>query len=181
MEHEYDGIQEFDNPLPGWWSGIFVLSIVFAGVYGWWFHAGGPGESEIAQFEAKWAAYEQRRAAYEATARLNVTEALLADYAADPTVIGRATQLFQQNCVGCHLADGSGQTGPNLTDLYQLHGTTRLDLFSTIRDGVSGTAMLSWGATMRDRDVAALAAFVSTLRGKDLPGKAHEGARVEPW
>ena len=31
--HSYDGIEEYDNPLPGWWKGIFYASVVWAGVY----------------------------------------------------------------------------------------------------------------------------------------------------
>ena len=45
LHHEYDGIQEYDNPLPFWWSGIFVLCTVYSAVYVYWYHAGGPGKS----------------------------------------------------------------------------------------------------------------------------------------
>ena len=28
LDHSYDGIQEFDNPMPGWWKAIFVLTVM---------------------------------------------------------------------------------------------------------------------------------------------------------
>ena len=37
LDHEYDGIREYDNPLPGWWRFIFYASIVFAVAYFIWF------------------------------------------------------------------------------------------------------------------------------------------------
>lgn len=176
--HEYDGIQEFDNPLPGWWSGIFIVSIVFAVAYWVWYHGGGPGTSEHQEFEQEWRVYAAQKAEYDRTAKLVVTEELLTEMASDPEVLERGHATFAQSCVGCHLADGSGQTGPNLTDSFQIHGTTRLDLFTTIRDGVPEKGMLAWGLTMQDRDMAAVAAYVSTLRGKNLPGKPAEGTKI---
>ena len=39
MDHEYDGIKEFDNPTPGWWHSIFIVTILFAFVYFIFFQA----------------------------------------------------------------------------------------------------------------------------------------------
>ena len=63
MHHEYDGIQEYDNPLPFWWSGIFVLCIVHAAWYLYWYHGGGPGKSELQEYAADLKVWEKQRAA----------------------------------------------------------------------------------------------------------------------
>ena len=181
LTHEYDGIQEYDNPLPGWWSGIFAITIVFAAGYWFWYHGGGPGQSPTAQFEKDWQAYSADKAMRDKTAALDVTEELLANLAADPSALGTGSQIFQQSCVGCHLADGSGQVGPNLTDLFQIHGSSRLDIYKTIHDGVPDKGMITWSNTLQDREMAAVAAYVSTLRGKNLPGKPPEGEKVEAF
>jgi cytochrome c oxidase cbb3-type subunit 3 len=177
LPHDYDGIREYDNPLPSWWSGIFILTIVFAVVYAIWYGPG-PGRSMHEEFEAEWAGYSTWKAEAEAKATIVVDESTLTTLAADSTALDRGRQLFSQNCIGCHLEDGRGQTGPNLTDEYQIHGMTRLDLYNTIRDGVPAKGMISWGATMQPKDMAAVAAFVSTLRGKNIPGKGPEGGKV---
>ena len=85
---------------------------------------------------------------------------------------------YNANCIVCHGPDGSGQIGPNLTDLFQLHGTTRMDLYGTIVGGAPGTAMIAWGEVMKPAELLAVATFVTTLRGKNLPGKAAQGVPV---
>jgi cytochrome c oxidase cbb3-type subunit III len=178
LHHEYDGIQEYDNPLPGWWSGIFILTIVFAVVYYVWFHGGGPGVSERAAFERDWEQHVARRALADEGAAVGIDEVMLGAMARDPSAVARGREVFAQNCVACHLDDGRGQIGPNLTDDFQIHGATRLDLYATIRDGVANTGMLAWGPTLPPRDVAAVAAYVVTLRGRNVAGKPAEGAKV---
>lgn len=178
MHHEYDGIQEYDNPLPSWWSGVFVLTIVFSIGYWFWYHGGGPGKTEEQRFDGDWNGYVAWKTEAEKRTVVNVTPELLDQLATDPAAISRGRAIFVQYCVGCHLDDGSGQVGPNLTDEYQIHGIGRIDLYKTIRDGVPAKGMISWGATLSTRDMAAVAAYVSTLRGTNKPGKAPEGARV---
>jgi len=178
LHHEYDGIQEYDNPLPSWWSGIFIATIVFAIVYWFWFEGGGPGRSVQAQFAQDWTRYQAWKTEAEQTHRIVVNEDSLAQLAHDAATIDTGAKIFAQNCVGCHMPDGSGQVGPNLTDEFQIHGIGRLDLYQTIRDGVPAKGMISWGATMQPRDMAAVAAYVSTLRGTNKPGKAPEGGKV---
>jgi len=89
--------------------------------------------------------------------------------------------IFTSTCATCHQPDGSGLIGPNLTDGNQLHGTTRMDIYATVRNGVPNTAMVPWGAQLKPAEVIAVSAYVVTLRNKPLPGKAAEGAPVGPF
>ena len=182
LQHTYDGIREYDNPLPGWWRMAFVGTIVFAVFYGLYFHVVHWGQTPAQRYRVQLAAYEAKRDLREAAEAANVSEATLADDAKNPTVLAHGAAVFASHCVPCHQADGRGLIGPNLTDLYQIHGSTRMDIFTTIRGGVSGTAMPAWGEQMADTDVLAVAAYVTTLRGKDVPGgKAPQGDPVEPF
>lgn len=51
LNHDYDGIQEFDNDLPGWWKGLFYITIVFAFVYLTWWHVLGIGDTQEVKYE----------------------------------------------------------------------------------------------------------------------------------
>ena len=182
MAHEYDGIQEYDNPLPGWWKAFFIASIVFAPIYVYWFHLGGPGKSIHEEFDRDWASYQAWKAEAEKTHALNVTEDVLASMAKDPAVLTAGRAIFAEKCVGCHMDDARGNIGANLTDDYQIHGISRLDLYQTIRDGVPDKGMISWGATMQPREMATVAAYVSTLRVHPVAnGKAPQGVKVGPF
>ena len=182
LEHSYDGIREYDNPLPGWWRAMFWGSIVFAAGYFIWFHVADRGESPQARYREELAAYESKRAEREAADAANVSEDLLARNAQDSTLVEHGAGIFATRCASCHSADGRGLIGPNLTDLFQLHGSTRMDMFTTIKNGVSGTAMPAWGEQMAPSDVVAVATFATTLRGKNVAGgKAAQGEPVEAF
>ena len=181
LEHAYDGIREYDNPLPGWWRAMFWGSIVFAAGYFIWFHVGGWAATPDERYRADLAAYQSQRAAREAEDASNVTEELLAT-AAKGGVVDQGAQVFATRCASCHGADGRGIIGPNLTDLYQLHGSTRMDLYTTVKNGVAGTAMPAWGEQLQPGDVFAAATYVSTLRGKNvIGGKPPQGVPVKPF
>jgi cytochrome c oxidase cbb3-type subunit 3 len=182
MTHSYDGIREFDNPLPGWWTSIFIGSIVFAGFYALYFHVVDWGRTDAESYQASLTDYESKRDLRAAAEANNVSEPSLAQAAQDPKVVEHGAAVFKSRCVTCHADDGRGLIGPNLTDLSQKHGSTRMDLYGTISKGVPGTAMLAWGEQMAQTDVLSAAAFVITLRGTNVAnGKAPEGARVEKF
>src|SRR5512146_2685246 len=63
MDHSYDGIQEYDNPLPGWWRAIFWGSIVFAAGYWVWFHVAPWHSTPAGKYQAALAEYEEGREA----------------------------------------------------------------------------------------------------------------------
>ncbi|HTM19733.1 MAG TPA: cbb3-type cytochrome c oxidase N-terminal domain-containing protein [Kofleriaceae bacterium] len=182
MEHDVDGIREYDNPLPFWWTGIFVASVVWAVGYFIWFHGGGPGKTPAQEYTAARADWEARRAAADQAAAASVTEESLAALASDPTTIEKGRGVFTTRCVTCHAEGGKGLVGPNLTDDNQIHGTTRMDLYRTVYDGVPIKGMLSWGPQLPPDEITAVVAFVSTLRGTHAPGgKAPEGDPVKPF
>lgn len=181
LEHAYDGIQEFDNPLPGWWSWIFIGSIVFSVFYALYYHVVDWGTSPAQGYQVALARYDDKREIREKAALSNVTEDMLAQRAEDGKVLARGEAVFGERCASCHGPTGAGLIGPNLTDLAQLHGGSRLDLYRTVRGGVAGTAMLAWGEQLSDQDVIAATAFVITLQGKQLQGKPPEGAPVQPF
>lgn len=181
MTHSYDGIREYDNPLPGWWRAIFWGSIVFAAGYFIWFHVGHWGSTPDQRYRAALAEYDSKKDRREAAEAANVSEDVLARTAQDPKALTHGAEVFKSRCVSCHTEDGHGLIGPNLTDLYQIHGTTRMDIYTTVRGGVPGTAMPAWGEQMAGTDVMAVAAFVTTLRGKNIAGKEPQGQRVEAF
>ncbi len=176
LEHEIDGIQEYDNPLPGWWRALFWATIVFACGYVIWFH------NDIdKRYRADLAEYDALKVKRQAADAAHVDEAILTRDSHDAAVIDHGAKVFATKCVACHTEDGHGLIGPNLTDLYQLHGTNRIDIFTTVRTGVPGTPMLAWGEMMAPADVEAVAVFAITLRGKNIPGKAPQGEKVEAF
>lgn len=179
LDHEYDGIKEYDNPLPGWWRAIFYGSMVFAVVYVTFAYQGWIS-TDAEQYTASLAAYGTHLQ-MRAPSGPQANEGLLATGSHDADVLERGRAVFAARCVGCHLADARGQIGPNLTDLFQLHGTTRMDLYETINGGVAGTAMPPWGEQLSGAEVVSVAAYVASLRGKNITGKPAQGAPVKAF
>ena len=181
LEHAYDGIHEYDNPLPGWWSAIFWATIVFAAAYGIFYHVGHWGSTPESTYAVALASYEDQRGARDIAESASVDEGQLARRAADPATLATGRAVFVARCASCHTEDGRGLIGPNLTDHFQLHGHTRVDIYMTVKKGVPGTAMLAWGEQLSAADVLAVAAYATTLRGQNLPGKAREGQPVQAF
>lgn len=181
LDHAYDGIQEFDNPLPAWWRWIFIGTIVFAGFYGLYFHVVGWGSTPAERYSKALAAYDDNKEIRQRAELANINEDYLAQQVRDDKVVARGAAIFKERCASCHGAQATGLIGPNLTDDRQIHGDSRLDIYKTVRGGAPGTAMLAWGEQMAPGDVVAAAAFVITLRNKSLPGKAPEGQLVKPF
>lgn len=181
LDHAYDGIREYDNPLPGWWKSIFIGSIIFAGFYGLYFHVVGWGATPDDNYRKQLAGYDGKRDLRDRAEMASISEDILAERVLDPKVVERGKAVFAERCTSCHGPTGAGVIGPNLTDGYQKHGSTRLDIYKTVRGGVPGTAMLAWGDQLPASDVVAAAAFAITLRHTNLPGKAPEGAPVQPF
>ncbi|MEM7167151.1 MAG: cbb3-type cytochrome c oxidase N-terminal domain-containing protein [Planctomycetota bacterium] len=177
LEHNYDGIQEYDNPLPGWWVYLFIGSIIFSVLYYPFYHWGA-GPSIHDEFNAEAAeAFELQSARF---AQMTITEELLYKQQLDGTLMNGMALKFKTKCASCHADDGGGLACPNLTDDYWLHGGDLVSIFETIRDGIPGKEMKSWADELGPAGCVGLAAYVGTLRGRNVPGgKAKEGTFVQ--
>src|ERR1043165_7203920 len=100
LEHNYDGIQEYDNPLPRWWVIIFWITIVFSLVYFANVPGVGIGAGRIAAYNADMAPAHAPRGGLEPGGG-PTTEQLTA-LVSNPGVVSQGKQLFTQNCAPCH-------------------------------------------------------------------------------
>jgi cytochrome c oxidase cbb3-type subunit 3 len=92
-----------------------------------------------------------------------------------PERVSTGSQLFQKYCVVCHLEQGQGSVGPNLTDRYWINGGQPVDIHRTVTEGVPAKGMAAWGGQLGPQRVEAVVAYVLTLRDTEVPGKAPEG------
>ena len=171
MDHDYDGIREYDNRLPNWWLWILFGSIIFSLGYWLFFHTFGIGKLSAERYEAEMIAAAEARLG--GAGELSDESLILASSIPDRVEAGR--QLYAQHCVACHATQGEGLVGPNLTDAYWIHGGRPMDIYKTISEGVIAKGMAAWERQLGPQRVQTLAAYVLTLRSKNLPGKAPEG------
>jgi cytochrome c oxidase cbb3-type subunit 3 len=182
LDHNYDGIQEYDNPLPRWWINIFWATIVFAALYLLNLPGIGSGRGRVANYERDMARAAERRAALAAKAppAAALTDASLLAMSHDPARVRDGRERFATTCVACHREDGGGSIGPNLTDDYWIHGAKPTEILKVVSDGVPDKGMPTWSQTFNPDEIAALVAFVLTLHDTHPPNpKEPQGQKVE--
>ena len=178
--HVYDGIEEYDNPLPSWWFKMFVGTVIFAigylilypgfgsfpGVLGW--TQVGQWQEEVAEAEAKYAPI------YAQYSKMPVEELI-----AQPDAMKMSRRLFNNNCSVCHGSDGRGSYGfPNLADSDWLYGGSADEIKASITHGRQG-AMPAWGAVIGEEGVDTVAEYVFKLSGREHDeAKATAGAQT---
>lgn len=180
--HDYDGIREFDNPLPRWWLATFYGAVVFAVGYWMYYHILEAGPLPRAEYEAELQRMEEEESARQAKLEAEgkgVREEQFWSLAQDPQAVQRGEAVFKQNCLSCHGDRGQGIVGPNLTDAYWLHGNKALDIYKSISSGVLDKGMPAWRPLLGVNKVRDAAVFVLTLRDKNLPGKAPQGVAAD--
>ncbi len=178
LDHNYDGIRELDNSLPPWWLYGFYATIVFAAVYLVRYHIfDGPGQAE--ELAAEYAAAEKAIEEYKKTAKdlvdINTVELLT-----EASDLSNGKRIFEQNCVACHMSDGGGGIGPNLTDDYWILGGGIKNVFKTVSEGGrDGKGMIAWKQSLKPAEIAQVSSYVLQFRGTS-PVKPKE-AEGEIW
>lgn len=173
LEHEYDGIQEFDNPMPRWWLYLFWVSIAWSVLY--WFNVPGigSGKGRIADYNASVAA---AAAALPPVPVAGPGADQLLAMSKDPTALAAGKTVFTAYCAACHGSDGGGVIGPNLTDDAWIHGGAPEAVYHTVHDGVLAKGMPAWGQSLKPDEVTAVVAYVLSLQGTHPANpKAPEG------
>ena len=161
IEHSYDGIQEYDNPMPQWWVTTFWITIVFSVIY--YLNPGntGLGRGREAEYAADMAAF--RKAHPVNTGGGNAAQLLAV--AARPDEVAEGARVYAGKCAACHAADGGGNIGPNLADDAWVHGGTIDAIYATVNNGVLAKGMPAWGKLLKDDEMREVVAYVWTLHG----------------
>lgn len=170
--HVWDGIAEYNNPMPRWWLILFIVTILFGFVY----LALYPGLGNFAGSRV-WTSVNQL--AQEQAHTQEVFEARYGELARQDFVslsknaeaMTAARNLFANNCTVCHGVDAGGTRGfPNLTDNDWLWGGSPEAIYETIGHGRKGV-MPGWGAVLGQQGVEEVSAYVLSLSGRRVPSE----------
>ena len=175
--HSWDGIEEYNNPMPRWWFWMFVFMILFSagylvvypglgdykGVFNWTSHN---------QYEREVAAADKTvNALYGKYSKMKVE-----DVAKDQAAMTIGKNLFATYCIQCHGSDAQGSRGfPNLTDSDWIYGGTPEKIHETITNGRIGI-MMPWGPNLGTEGVRDVANYVISL-SKDRAYDEDRAAR----
>ena len=178
LDHNYDGIKELDNSLPPWWVYMFYGTIIFAVVYLVRFEVL-DGDTQVIEYNKAVAQAQKEVDKYKATATDLIT-AETVTLLTEPSDLKRGKAVFNLNCASCHLADGGGSIGPNLTDEYWILGGGIKNVYNTVsKGGRDGKGMIAWNKTLKAEDIAKVASYVLSLQGT-TPTKA-KAPQGEIW
>jgi cytochrome c oxidase cbb3-type subunit 3 len=177
MEHEYDGIQELDNPTPAWFMWLFYGTITFGICYLLIYHVFGVGQLQYDEYKTEMAQADIAKKEYLSKAANQVDENTV-KLVADPAVISSGQTIFKLRCAPCHGEHGQGVVGPNLTDEYWLHGGKISDVFKTIKYGVLAKGMPTWEKQLTPKDISDVANYVKSIKDTHPAGaKEPQGVK----
>ena len=177
--HVYDGIEEYDNPLPKWWFQLFVGTLIFGALYLIWFPGMGAwkglgGWTSVGNLEADLAkADEQFAKTFGEYSKVPVEELIY-----DNRAMKMGVRLFSNNCAVCHGSDGGGNYSfPNLTDNDWLYGGSPEEIKTTLLHGRAGN-MPAWGSVIGEEKVGHTTEYVLQLSGLDHDAQAAIEGKV---
>lgn len=180
LDHEYDGIRELDNPVPGWWHLLFWASIVFAVPY-FIFYQWSPVATSVHQaWEAAQAAANEK--IFGKLGEMAPDEPTMLKLMHDPELMAVAKGRFASNCAQCHGREGGGINGVNLTDNVYKNVKSLGEVYTIVTGGANNGAMPAWSNRLTKNERILLSAYAASLRGTNVPGgRAAEGAEIPPW
>ncbi len=167
--HDFDGIEELNNPLPAWWTWLFIGTIAFGiayfvlypgfgnmpGVLGW--TSAGEAAAASAAAEAKFGPIFDGYLAQE-----------IPDLLGDERAVGMGRRVFANRCALCHGSDGRGARGyPDLTDDDWIHGGEPATIVQTIANGRIGVMPPLGAAVGGDEGVRNVTEHVLALAGRE--------------
>jgi len=164
LDHNYDGIKELNNELPPWWVWMFYATIIFGVVYLVRFHIAGDYDQAL-EYEQEVAAATLAIEEYKKTAK-DLVDVNTVELLTDEADISAGKTIFETTCVVCHMADGGGGIGPNLTDEYWILGGGIKNVFNTVSEGGrDGKGMVAWKTTLKPAEIAQVSSYLLTFQG----------------
>ncbi len=166
--HVWDvDLREMNNPLPRWWAGLFVITVVFGLAYLLLYPGLGTYKGTL-----NWTSQiEHQQEVDEGNAQIAPLYARFQgigpkELANDAQAMALGERLFMNNCAQCHGSDGAGNKGiPNLTDKDWLHGGEPAQILETITKGRTGNMPPFAAVVGSSDDIKNLAQYVLSLSG----------------
>lgn len=178
LDHNYDGIQELNHPLPSWWNFILYTTIIYSIGYLIYYQImGGPSlRDEFNKDHAKililQEEYKKQNSAYKHEL-----------YAASANAVGikKGSEVYEMNCLPCHAENGKGDIGPNLTDKHWIVArSTPETIYNVAFHGSEENGMPPWGDVLTSEEIYFAVAYVSSLKNTyQKGGKAPQGEIIE--
>ncbi len=178
-DHEYDGIQEYDQLLPNWWLFIFFAFTIFFFAYWIVYYQFGLTRTDVERLDDRLAVIREAKAAALEDLLANLDDnVLVTQLATDPDQLALGQQVYTTHCVACHGTDlharmsiGNDQfinlPGLSLMDGEWKYGGKPMDIFGLIKDGTpvdstghNGARMLAYGNMLPPTDIAAVTAYI---------------------
>lgn len=173
LDHDFDGIQEYDNPIPLWLGALFAITILYGIGYGLYYpsfpgHQGLSGWSADRQYDQQMKQEETRYAPLRAEAEKKALEAL-ASLSHDEATVQAGREVFVLRCAPCHGENAEGRVGPSLSDNEWLYGGEAKDVLQSIREG-RPKGMPKWKTELSAEDIQKVTAYVLSLSGGSAEG-----------
>lgn len=179
-EHEYDGIQEFDQKLPNWWLFTLWAAIaVFLTYYTVYYTLDLLPSSKESMDKRVAEIQEVRQAELRKTLESLDNDTLVNTWSTDPSLVAKGKDTYLQSCAACHAADlgaNGGMTGRPLNDGEWAYGGEPMNIFNMIlhgtpaeAEGYKGMRMAPMGgAQLSPEQVAQITAFLIDANPKDF-------------
>lgn len=134
MDHEYDGIREYDQRLPNWWLATLFGTVLFSLGYWFYYFQSDVGKDDRTVVNAEIARIEAQRLA----AIKDLDDATLLKMSANPAMVAAGEATFKNTCAACHGPNGEGINGIGfrLNDNLWVHGHTPKAVFDNIANGI---------------------------------------------
>lgn len=180
LNHNYDGIEEFNYPLPTWWLWTFNGGIIFAAIYIYFYNvAGAPSlrdeyNKEIVKLEK--IQEEQRKL----TGNFSIEE--YNQWSSQDNSKTMAAEVYNENCMSCHEEGGKGDIGPNLTDSHWLNikKVEPTNLYAFIRIGNEDNGMPGWQDTLEKEELFAVVKYIMDIKDTNIAGgKEAQGELIK--
>jgi len=171
LDHDFDGIQELNNPLPPWWTIGFIITVVMSVFYIFYYTIQGKDSQydelkrEMANAKAQVDKYKKDN---------NIVDENTVTLLTDEKSLAEGKVIFEGTCAACHGKEGQGGVGPNFADNNWIYGCDIKSVYKTIYDGASN-GMSSYKTLGADK-VQKVASYVLTFKGtKPANPKAPQG------
>lgn len=195
--HSWDGIEEFNNPLPRWWLWTLYATIIWAIGYAILYPAwplisratpGLLGYSTRAEVAADIKTFEEANAPIEAKLVATSLDAIAADPELANYTRNAGAAVFRINCAQCHGAGAGGAKGyPNLLDNDWLWGGSIDAIYTTVSHGIRNTTdpdarfsqMPAFGEILSPDEISEVVNHVRAISGQDHDAAlAAKGATI---